>query len=298
MAKWMIEKYRAGHSKIRCPQCGRKSFTRYVLTEEYNAGNIVYAGDEFGICDHKNSCGYHLYPKKGARPSTPIARPEEKPPQYYDMGIVEQTCGNPFHNTLAQYLIGTGKFDSTKLLQLFCLYKVGSTKDYKTVFWQIDHQGRVHRGKVMGYKPDGHRLKYKDQEGKEVADVSSVRVKLKRPMDIEPQACYFGQHLYKADATIGLVESEKTALIAAYVYPQITWMATGTLNCFKSSYLMFAKSNPIVIFPDVDGYDKWEEEAQKLIERGFKITVNDFVLNGKNKEDIADILLNIMQSAT
>ncbi|MFA5541853.1 MAG: PG0870-related protein, partial [Bacteroidales bacterium] len=57
--KYKLEKY-SSKSKHTCPSCGRaKCFTRYIDTESGQ-----YINDNVGICDHKNSCGYHLPPKE------------------------------------------------------------------------------------------------------------------------------------------------------------------------------------------------------------------------------------------
>src|SRR5690554_8210309 len=57
--KYKLEKY-SSKSKQTCPSCGRaKCFTRYIDTESGQ-----YVDDNVGICDHKNSCGYHLPPKE------------------------------------------------------------------------------------------------------------------------------------------------------------------------------------------------------------------------------------------
>ena len=40
--------------KFKCPECGDKSFTKYIdiVTEKY-------LPDEYGKCDHANRCDYH-----------------------------------------------------------------------------------------------------------------------------------------------------------------------------------------------------------------------------------------------
>ena len=57
-----VHRYELDHSKPRrkltCPQCGKdKCFTPYV---DVTTGQIV--GEQFGVCDHKNKCGYFKYP--------------------------------------------------------------------------------------------------------------------------------------------------------------------------------------------------------------------------------------------
>ncbi|MBI9039730.1 MAG: hypothetical protein JEY97_16500, partial [Bacteroidales bacterium] len=56
--RYTLEK---GSKKHVCPNCGDKSFVRYVDTESGN-----YLPEKYGCCDHKNKCipHYHLNPYK------------------------------------------------------------------------------------------------------------------------------------------------------------------------------------------------------------------------------------------
>lgn len=122
-------------------------------------------------------------------------------------------------NPLYRYLTKvTGK---EKTDRLFSLYKVGTSKMWNgaTVFWQIDIYGNVHAGKIMGYNPEtGHRIK---EPFNQVSWVHPVR---KLP-DFHMKQCLFGEHLLSGTSTgqstktIAIVESEKTALIAALFIP-------------------------------------------------------------------------------
>ena len=57
--RFVLRKYSGSGSKLRCPRCGRKSFTPYIDTQ---TNEIL--DENVGICDHKNSCGYHFSPKE------------------------------------------------------------------------------------------------------------------------------------------------------------------------------------------------------------------------------------------
>ena len=43
--------------KFNCPQCGKKTFVKYVDIETGH-----YADERYGKCDRKNKCDYMLYP--------------------------------------------------------------------------------------------------------------------------------------------------------------------------------------------------------------------------------------------
>ena len=98
-------------------------------------------------------------------------------------------------------------------------YAIGVSRDGLTVFWQIDEQARVHTGKMMRYKPDGHRDKDSDYNFDWVHS-KLFRQRVYNEEEYDYETCLFGQHLlpFCPDAQIHLVESEKTALIMATYY--------------------------------------------------------------------------------
>lgn len=177
--RFHLQKYRPG-SKITCPKCGRKAcFTRYIDGE----GQISFPAN-VGKCDHINSCGYHYTPKEyfsdnpivketltgkdeyGKGISTvvkPTVKPLPKPqPQisYLPCAWVEQSMQRYDINPLYRYLVTVAGKEKTD--RLFNLYKVGTSKMWNgaTVFWQIDRNGNVRAGKIMGYDAKtGHRIK-------------------------------------------------------------------------------------------------------------------------------------------
>jgi hypothetical protein len=114
--------------------------------------------------------------------------------------------------------------------------------------------------------------------------------------DYNLKQCIFGEHLLQTEPykTIGIVESEKTAIIATPYMPEILFLAVGSLNNFKYDILKPLKGHKIMLFPDLGCFDQWEKKADQLT--GFDIIVNDVLENGyKDKKlgfDIADILQN------
>lgn len=83
---------------------------------------------------------------------------------------------------------------------------------------QIGVQGRCRTGKIMMYNPEtGHRIKDPEIPGR-VTWVHSVMKKAGLlPAEWELSQCLFGEHLLALypGKPVGLVESEKTAVIAA-----------------------------------------------------------------------------------
>jgi len=280
--RFHLQKYRPG-SKTICPGCGRKAcFTRYVDGE-----GLVPFPDNVGKCDHINSCGYHYTPKEyfndnptvkenligqvgnGNITSTvtkPTAKPLFKPrPQisFFLYAWVEQSMQRFDINPLYRHLVTVAGKEKTD--RLFKLYKVGTSKMWNgaTVFWQIDVKRNVRAGKIMGYDAKtGHRIK---QPFNQISWVHSVR---KMP-DFHMKQCLFGEHLL-ADAsssarTVGIVESEKTALVAALFIPDLIWLATGGMHgSFNSEAMQVLRGRDVVLFPDLKATDEWRRKVQML----------------------------------
>ena len=244
--RFHLQKYKPG-SKTVCPGCGRKScFTRYID----EVGEISFPG-YVGKCDHINSCGYHYSPKEYFR-DNPSARetsaghkmngsafaikyvakqsPTEQEPEisYLPCDWVEQSMRGYGINPLYRYFTKVaGKEEAGRL---FHVYKVGTSRMWNgsTVFWQIDVRGNVRAGKIMGYDAvTGHRIK---EPFNQVNWVHSVR----KVPDFHMKQCLFGEHLLSETSipasTVAIVESEKTALIAALFIPDFVWLATGGMH--------------------------------------------------------------------
>jgi len=187
-------------------------------------------------------------------------------------------------------------------------YAIGVSRDGLSVFWQIDEQARVHTGKMMRYRPDGHR----DKESSYNFDwVHSklFRQGIYNQEEYDYETCLFGQHLlpFCPNAQIHLVESEKTALIMATYYGNMSrnlWLATGGLQFFDRKHIqvLIDQDRDIVVYPDKDGSKAWADRTLELIkETGYKkLKVNPTIISNRwrpedgPKADIADITLREM----
>ncbi len=306
--KWMLQKYDGKDTRFRCPNCGRAhSFTRYISRKHYEAdGTIKYAGDEFGRCNY-SSCGYQCYPNSEAKYHD--AEPREVLPKiFYSKDDVRQFRVGASQGNLIRYLLT--KIDPYVLQMVLKDYAVGyldkaniyldETKTYKeyrdgTIFWQIDHELNIRRGKVMFYRSDGHREKRDEKRGV----IQMMWQVLRRNRGNEPDMCYFGQHLCNLypDKAIAIVESEKTAIVAACVLPEFNWLATSSINNFNAERLSFLNqvNKPVLVYPDHDGFSEWTSKVEKLrhLFPTQKISISDSIIrHGDGKQDIADILLS------
>ena len=65
---------RSGRKEI-CPNCGKRRFVPYVLTED----NETIVNPDWGRCDRENSCGYWMKPNGNPVIQDPKPRKPETP---------------------------------------------------------------------------------------------------------------------------------------------------------------------------------------------------------------------------
>lgn len=140
-------------------------------------------------------------------------------------------------------------------------YFIGTSKhwDGATIFWQLDTAGKVRTGKIMLYDPaTGKRVKHPFNH------INWVHKVPDRP-DFNLKQCMFGEHLLvDKSKPVALVESEKTAIIASVYLPEFTWLACGSLTNLNADKCSVLRGRQVVLFPDLNGYDKWAAKAKDL----------------------------------
>ena len=273
--KYDLEKWQGSKSKHICPSCGKKTLVKY--SDAF--GN--YLGDDIGLCDRIQKCGYHKPPTGNTRASATIE--EYKPPTPL---MQKEIIGSIYpYDNLYKFLIT--KFDEQKVLDVYRAYKVRAT-DLKwaqsTIFYQIDERGKTWSGKIMNYDEEtGKRVK------KPWNRIYWVHKLVKRDFVLEQHL--FGEHLITDTKRVILVESEKTALICAIVHgmEKTIFVANGGMNNVNSSILKPMMGLTAYAIPDKGAFEYWTE---KLTPYGIKplITVENLDLI-KEGEDIADYYL-------
>ncbi|MCK0130396.1 DUF6371 domain-containing protein [Flavobacteriaceae bacterium F08102] len=278
--------------KYHCPNCNKKTFVRYFDNEKKE-----YLPNEIGRCDRENKCGYHTAPKGNYIKTYEVKYTTPPPISYHSYTLVSHCGRNYKHNNFVQFLKNIFTIDEVKTVIL--KYLIGTSKfwDGATVFWQIDNNKNVRHGKVMLYNiKTGKRLK--NASGN--AFITSVRSLLKLN-NFNLKQCLFGLHLInkKASQTIGIVESEKTAVIMSLFKPNYVWLATGSKHGFKYEMLKPIISYNIIAFPDKGEYNDWQSKAMELNDYGFKIKVSRFIedSNHVNGTDLADIYLEQIRTS-
>ena len=307
---YRLAPYKGKASRLTCPACNRPHcFSPYVD----DAGNVL--DPTVGRCDHESSCAYHKTPadyfkehpelrepdwrwqRLPQQQSTPkqrqIAPAPAKPANYLPDDIVRRTLRLNPRSFLLQFL--QTLFDEQTIVRLVSEYRIGVTKDLSAIFYQIDESGHCRAGKIIRYNPEtGHRIKDAS------VPVDWVHTRLKKsghlPESWQLTQCLFGQHLLRTrpDATVCLVEAEKTAVICAGFLPEFLWLATGGKGQLGDR-LDALYGRRVVAYPDVDAFPEW---SQKLKERPWlSILVSDYLETTATQEernagaDIADRLI-------
>lgn len=219
--------------------------------------------------------------------------------------MVRYTEATREENTLAKWLRSLNWDDAqrARITPVLATYRLGNAKDGSTVFWQIDEDGHARTGKMMIYKPDGHR----DKE----APRTWIHSKLKHSGWYDEtrytmRQTLFGMHLVNRfpSATLNIVESEKTALVMSVAYGGVLdriWLATGGLYMLTKQNLqsLIDKGRHIVLYPDRDGVEAWTQRAQEI---GYdRLTINAAPVlewwrpEDGEKADVADVVLRYVR---
>ena len=125
---------------------------------------------------------------------------------------------------------------------------------------------------------------------------------LLRVPDFNLRQCFFGEHLLPMNRgkPVAIVESEKTALVAAYYLPEYVWLATGGKNgCFNADALRVLRGCQVILYPDIGATDQWQQKLSLLHNLGIEASIFNYLeeVATDNERtaglDIADYLLQI-----
>ena len=312
-----LQPYKGKSTRHDCPSCKAKlSFTQYL---DGNTHKPIH--DIVGKCNRESKCGYHYTPKQFF-----MDNPEKLPSTFQGEGSGVRFLKPP----LAGGLVGSIPFSfvessasyKSNFVRFLCeflsveqikqageSYALGASKNKEVIFWQIDITGKVRTGKIMQYNPEtGRRIKH------ESGAIDWVHNKLKKtgalPEDFNLQQCFFGEHLLTLypDKSVAIVESEKSAIIASALIPNMIWIAAGNINGLSVEKCKVLKNRTVILYPDLGAYEKWKEKAQMLNSLSpsphgegsgvrFKITVSTLLedeatdTDRSNGLDIADYII-------
>lgn len=262
---------------------------------------------------------------------TPKPAPPPLPTLHLPMSMVLRTqyAANADTDNLIRWIFDGIRWDSVQIRrvsQVLDDYHVGHGKNGHTIFWNLDEQGHVRTGKMMKYKPDGHRdkeakwnfdwihatlIKHWDPERREmVEDPPYPFPDIYNPEKQMAHITIFGMHLTQAamyrHATIKLVESEKTAILMAIAYGNNAsdlWMACGGLEMITRERLkpLIDQGRHIILYPDRDGVEKWKAKMAAINYDRMSIDTDPvlkwWIPEDGPKADIADVVLRMINNS-
>lgn len=201
--------------------------------------------------------------------------------------IIKRLQGN--RNTFIDFLLTL--FEQPKVAAAVERYCIGGDSMCRTIFPNIDQEGRCVGGAVIPYLANGHRDKSKG--------ISNLHSELKRKDKTHPtqgDQVLFGSHLLRLypDASVGVVESQKSAVILSITYPNMVWLATAGMTNFNERLLSSIYDRNVIAYPDFNGVQEWTRRAKEL---PFKnIRISDWWRYAQDeKEDITDVVIRAIQ---
>lgn len=206
---------------------------------------------------------------------------------YHPASMVQRSSS--ICSQFCQALVSCRYLSFEQMLHAAYRYRLGASTKGGVIFWQIDHEGMPHDGKVMYYGPDCHRCKQQNPTW-----VSALLNQRNRQSKTEHESfhCLFGLHLLRSEQlalgfaawivqevksealmTVAIVEAEKTAVILSEHYPQYIWLASGGLYELKADKFRPLRGRKVVLFPDTDpdgkAYRYWYQAAQEVMASPF-----------------------------
>jgi hypothetical protein len=269
-----LQKYKGKDTRHTCPACETKhSFTLYLDGDTHEPIHHTV-----GKCNRESKCGYHYAPKQyftdnpslvetrhassnvSISPTPKFIQPT-RPVGTIPFNYVQSSAS--YKSNFVRFLFE--HFSDEQIRSVTENYGLGATQKKEVIFWQIDIQGKVRTGKIMQYNPvTGKRIKH------ERGAIDWVHNKLKQkkqlPEDFDLQQCFFGEHLLKIyqDKYIGIVESEKSAIIASCIMPETIWLAAGNINGLSIEKCQVLKGRNVMLYPDLGAFEKWSKKARML----------------------------------
>jgi hypothetical protein len=311
-----LQPYKGKDTRHDCPSCKAKlSFTQYLDGTTHKPIH-----DIVGKCNRESKCGYHYTPKQyfmdnpssltpplgggwvGSHTSSNISiqsipKPIQPPRPMGTIPFSYVQKSASYKSNFVRFLFDY--FSDDQIHDAVENYALGATNSKEVIFWQIDITGKVRTGKIMQYNPGtGRRIKH------ESGAIDWVHNKLKQkkqlPEDFNLQQCFFGEHLLKIypDKQVAIVESEKSAIIASCIVPDMVWLAAGNLNGLSVEKCHALKSRNVMLYPDLGAFEKWSLKAIEIQKQGIcKISISTLLedeatdTDRANGLDIADFII-------
>lgn len=198
----------------------------------------------------------------------------------YNSNHFIQWLGNPQRGEFA--------FDDITIKHLIESYFIANSRKYKgwVFFPYIDINGKIRDIKAMDYNPaTGKRIAMKNGDSQNRCHFIGKEI-LNNPDAITVRS-FYGEHLLRGNnKLVRIFESEATATHAAAYFPESVCIATGGKNGCKwteqDKCSVLIERN-VILYPDIDAHDSWEQKAEILRGYGIKVQVSDLIKNNALK---------------
>jgi len=292
----------------KCFGCGVSgdaiSFVRAMEKLSF-ADAVTTLADWYGIPTEREAVPLCFRPKPQPKPKPMI---EYKTIPLETVAKTQSVAGlekNPF----ALFLFDCAdrdRFTHADVMQALELYHVGTSKDYKTIFWLLDEtRSHAYTGQVIPYNRE---------TGKRVKADKPTWVHTRLGIDNDStRKSLFGLQLLalpgNEDKPIGILESPKSAVIASLYYGDaMVFLATyGKYGCNLTDP---DNCKPLigrtcVMYPDLKAFDEWVPRAAHLRANGVQdVTVSTVMIDNASPADydegsdpdFADYLLQFRKS--
>lgn len=263
-----------------CPKCLKtRCFRHYKILPR-----------EYGICDHKNKCEHHNDPHK-----EPIEKRNDLLKligNEIEIGTGKEIIKNIIYPTTDQLKV---LHNLNSVFHEFCTgfmkmpkehlqkWNVGTDDKGNTAFVMQNLTGKHLNIKFMNYKISNY--------GKNCKRDKTVNFSLvvKDKNKEQYKTCLFGEHLL-TNKIVCLVESEKTAVICSFLYPQFDWLATAGSNGLTVEKVQVLKTREVYYLGDNDKAGKDNSTLKKLKQYNIKYKHVEFE-TAKDGEDLADLVI-------
>ena len=206
-------------------------------------------------------------PSNANNMTTTFSQSTSKPILTIDTGLVTRYRGKN-DSTFMRSVVATGLLTDEEAKAAADLYQLGTSREKWVIYWQIDAEGRVRDGKAMDYDGSCHRVRHSESGRSSVTWISAEMKRRNRlSRDWEASHCLFGLHLLgeRPEATVCIVEAEKTAVILSQKISDCIWMAAGGLGQLSVEKLKPLEGRKVILYPDTDPegetFRKWYEIA-------------------------------------
>lgn len=246
----------------------------------------------------------------GSLPNTEYSKrqPKQEPQtEYYYIPKDTLNSMAAHANETSLYAFLCGLFPAEDVDRVFGLYRLGGSRHINALqggraisYPYINAKLHcvdckvMHLDPVSGSRKSAPPIKTWTEDGEQRESKVTWALAELRMKHLRAPWCNFGEHLLSLNPhkPVGILESEKSAVILSLMYPDIVWLAVGSESNLNAERLKPCKGRKITIYPDRDAYSRWKSIADDLAKE-YSITIDTTILdygNGKN-DDLADLMI-------